>query len=563
MLSWRGTVVTMVAAPTMAQSRPEARVFRVEELLAHARAGRIRVPVFQRAFKWEREDVRKLLDSICRGYPIGTLLLWSKLGPAGRITLGDLTFEVSEQSAWFVVDGQQRIVSMVSALSARGGRADKFDLYFDLMKAEIVWPGRTGVLRTHLPLDRVVDSEDLLAWLDDNRAALTPDHVRLAIRVGKALREYEIPAYVVSVDDESIVREIFERTNTTGKALAASDVFNALHAPADRQPAVGLRDVVERLRLRSLGDLEEDHVLRSLLAIEHKDPSGDLQRQLEGVDILAAVERVERAMERVFGFLAQDAGIPHLRLLPYHSPLTALSAYFDRFPTPSARARRLLTRWLWRGTVTGELRGDGKGMRPALEAVRAASNDEVAARDVLLSVATRRPTWTPGEPFNLRHARSRLSVIALVDLRPQDLRTAELIDVAALLDSAHDLAPQIVSHRPAGISDEDATVYSSVGNRILHPESKGGSVLSILIAAAKETQTGLPQVAGTVPSPHVLASHAISAAAMAALRSGDRVGFLRVRRDVIDAATVRLVDRHAEWEHSDRLSIAALSAEDD
>ena len=546
----------------MAQARPEARVFRVEELLTYARAGRIRVPAFQRAFKWEREDIRKLLDSVWRGYPIGTLLLWLKVGDPGRVTLGDLNFEVSEQSAWFVVDGQQRIVSLVSTLLARGGRAEKFDLYFDLVNAEIVWPGRTGVPPTHLPLDRVVDSDYLLAWVDDNRAALTPEQVRLAFRVGKALREYEIPAYVVSVDDERVVREIFERTNSTGKALEVSEVFNALHASADRRPAVSLRDVVERLRLRSLGELEENHVVRSLLAIEHKDPSGDLQRQLAGIDIPAAVERAERALERVFGFLAQDAGIPHLRLLPYHSPLTALSAYFDRFSTPSPRARRLLTRWLWRGNVTGELKGDATGMRPALDAIRAASDDEVAARDVLRSVAARRPTWTPGEPFNLRRARSRLSMIALVDLRPRDLRTGEPIDITGLLDSGHDLALQIVPHRPARISDDDAAVYSSVGNRILQPDGPG-TVLSILTAESRQIQVGLSQLAGGSPSPHVLASHAISADAMAALRDGDRTAFLRSRRDVIEAATVRLIDRHAEWEHSDRLSISALSTEED
>lgn len=407
-----------------------------------------------------------------------------------------------------------------------------------------------------------MDSEDLLAWVDDNRAALTPEQVRLAFRVGKALREYEIPAYVVNVDDELVVREIFERTNATGKELTVSEVFNALHAPAGRQPAVSLRDVVERLRLRSLGDLEENHVLRSLLAIEHRDQSGDLQRQLAGIDVPAAVERVEKAMERVFGFLAQDAGIPHLRLLPYHSPLTALSAYFDQFPTPSTRARRLLTRWLWRGNMTGELRGDGRGMRPALEAVREHFDDEWAAHHVLMTVATTRPDWKPGAPFNLRHARSRLSMIALADLRPRDLRTGEPIDVAALLDSASDPAPQIIGHRPATTSDEDVAVYSSVGNRILHPESKSESVLSMLVAASPQ-QPQLPYTASSGLSSHALASHAISAQALTALRKGDRVAFLRIRRDDIEAATVRLVDRHAEWDHSDRLSIAALTAEDD
>jgi hypothetical protein len=551
----------MVAVPAMAQSRPEAKTFRVEDLLSHARAGRIRVPAFQRAFKWEREDVRKLLDSIWRGYPIGTLLLWSRLGPAERVTLGDLAFEVSEQSAWFVVDGQQRIVSLVSTLLAHGRRGDKFDLYFDLVKAEILWPGRAGILATYLPLDRLVDSEELLAWIDDNRGALTQEQVKLAIRVGKVLREYEIPAYIVSVEDEGVVREIFERTNATGKELTVSEVFHALHAPAGRQPAISLRDVVERLRVRSQGELEEDHVLRSLLAIEQRDPSGDLQRQLEGIDIPVAVARVEKALERVFGFLAQDAGIPHLRLLPYLSPLTALSVYFDRFSTPSTRARRLLTRWLWRGNVTGELRGDARGMRPALEAVRSATDNEVAARNVLLTVAATRPAWSPGAAFNLRYARSRLSVIALADLRPRDLRTGEPIDITAMLDSERDPAPQIFGHRPATVSDEEATVYSSVGNRILYPPSRQESVLSLLLAASPP-QPELPYTS-TALSPHALASHAISAASLAALRKGERVAFLKIRRDDIEAATVGLVDRHAEWEHSDRLSIAALASQDD
>jgi hypothetical protein len=366
---------------------------------------------------------------------------------------------------------------------------------------------------------------------------------------------------VVNIDDERVVREIFERTNSTGKSLAVSDVFNALHTPINRQPAGSLQDVVQRLRVRSVGDIDEDQVVRSLLAIEGRDLAGDLQRQLLDVDIPAALERVERAMDRVFGFLAQDAGIPHLRLLPYHSPLTVLSALFNRFPTPSTRARRLLTRWLWRGTASGESRGDGKGMRPALEAVRSGASDEATAQGILATVSTRRPDFERSEQFNLRYARSRLSAIALLELRPHDLRTGEPLDVPALLNGHDDIAPQIISRRPASLSATQAAAFSSVGNRVLHPSHGDVSLLAMLVAAAR-AQAGLPANTSSI-SAHVLASHAISPQALQALRDDDRVAFLELRREQIDVATAQLVDRHAEWNHSDRRSIAALSYEED
>jgi hypothetical protein len=535
-------------------------VFRVEELLAYARAGRIRVPEFQRAFKWEREDVQKLLDSVWRGYPIGTLLLWSKTMPAGDLRLGELQFGVSQQPGWFVVDGQQRVVSLTSTLMPHGPRGARFDLYFDLDRQSIVPAPRTALPKHLLPLDQVVDSEDLLGWIDTHRSDLTGEQIRLAIRVGKAVREYEIPGYVVTIDDEQVVREIFERTNSTGKALEVAEVFNALHAPSGRQPATSLKDVVDRLRARLLGELDESLVLRCLLAIEGKDASGELQRQLVGVDVPRAVERTERALDRVFGFLAQDAGIPHLRMLPYKSPLTALSTYFDRFPEPSPRARRLLTRWLWRGSATGQLRGDGGGMRPALAALRDAGNAEDAARSVLRTVSARRSATTEHEPFNLRFARSLMSVIALVELRPRDLRTGAPIDVAAVLSRDEDLVRQIVGYRPAGLSADAAALYSSIGNRVIHPPIDEGSVLSILQG---EAQAALPSIAAGAVSPATLASHAISPAALARLTHGDRLGFLRLRRDDIENATARLIDRHAEWDHADRVSLDVLIEERD
>ena len=82
-------------------------------------AGRVRMPKFQREFKWEASDQRDLLDSIYRGYPVGTLLLW-KNPPSGSEASRGLRGAAQPHGELFlVVDGQQRITTLWNALGRR------------------------------------------------------------------------------------------------------------------------------------------------------------------------------------------------------------------------------------------------------------------------------------------------------------------------------------------------------------------------------------------------------------------------------------------------------------
>ena len=150
----------MLAVTSQPGPRPEAKSFRVEDLIRHARAGRLRVPTFQRGFRWERDDVEKLFDSVVRGFPIGTLLLWSREAPAERVSIGGLELDVPKQVAWYVVDGQQRVVSLVSTLIAADERNRpgpephrhldlRFDLYLDLTTGKVTHAGRPAFLALH------------------------------------------------------------------------------------------------------------------------------------------------------------------------------------------------------------------------------------------------------------------------------------------------------------------------------------------------------------------------------------------------------------------------------
>ena len=79
------TAMTTAARHTTAallDRRPEARTFSVQDLLEVVASGRLRIPSFQRGLKWDRMDARLLLESLFRGYPVGTLLLWEAAAPA-------------------------------------------------------------------------------------------------------------------------------------------------------------------------------------------------------------------------------------------------------------------------------------------------------------------------------------------------------------------------------------------------------------------------------------------------------------------------------------------------
>ena len=89
----------------------------VGKLVSDVIEGRVGLPDLRRPFVWKDSDVRDLLDSMLRGYPIGYCVLWEapddQEGKKSSIGLNEKNYETPKE---LVIDGQQRLTALISSL---------------------------------------------------------------------------------------------------------------------------------------------------------------------------------------------------------------------------------------------------------------------------------------------------------------------------------------------------------------------------------------------------------------------------------------------------------------
>jgi hypothetical protein len=333
--------------------RPRAESLKVEDLISAAEEGRLRVPEFQRPLRWSSKNVVELFDSIVRGFPIGSLLLWSKELPPGVQRFGPVEVQApAQREGLLLVDGQQRVTALIGALrhptqSPCGGVHSVWvnlrDYTFEVMRTaptDLYW----------LPLNVIGDRKRLHQWSRKFQLGSEADElVNRAFDLEKMIMNYAVPAYVVVDATLDVLKLIFSRVNNAGVALTDSEVFNALFGAEEDQPLARLAEALHRNT--GFGQLSEDWLLRCVRAVHDANPRRDFSEQDRPDSAL--INRTIQALTLACDFIITEAEIPHSALLPYRGPLIVLARLFGLHPQLTPRDRTLLVRWLWRGALSG------------------------------------------------------------------------------------------------------------------------------------------------------------------------------------------------------------------
>ncbi len=531
-------------------TKPEVTRIRPPDLIERVREGRIRLPRFQRPFRWEPKDVEQLFDSVLRGYPIGNLLMWERSAPAEQMTIGHLRIQApADDRAWWVVDGQQRLTGLVGALTSDAETTDpRFRIYYDLAVGEFTSLSRSRRPQEHqLPVAVAVDNRELLRWQRD-RPWLNDAQFEQCDALSTAIRQYEIPVYIVQGDDEEALKNIFDRMNTFGKRMTRVEVFNALHSVSEDRSPSDLGSLGATSVAAGFGAVPQQLLMQCVMASREGRTDREFRNEFKDEDDRhEAFSRAERALDQAIAFLRETVGVPHIRLLPYSLFLPVLVRFATLFGTPEGRAAELLRRWVWRGsTVQVAPQGNTAALRNFAAAV---ADDPVGSAAGLLDLLPRRPgdrLWEPDlRQTGLNRAQAKLNVLAMLDLEPVLLETwrdAEGQEIAttgarvrttavlgALLDEHVPILQPIVTAEAA----QRNPFGDSLANRIIHPPFAQGQAWQTL--------------AGDDLSPEALHSHLLDRESLEHVRAHQVEEFLEFRGLELTDALSERVQRRALW----------------
>lgn len=304
----------------------EHQTLKVKQLVDDYRAGRIVIPEFQRDYVWRRGKAPRLIDSLYRGFPISSLLLWQSTEQT-RARRRDPRPIRSSVMSW-LIDGQQRVITLSRTMDGDEG----IDVVFNPDREEFrLANAATQKDRNWFRVAELWDDElyrQLRRNLDGSRYA---DKREARFETLRKILDYEIP--VVRMVDHSFTDAVnaFTRINTLGVRLKKEDIESAqIAARHSGFIADEVTPFLAELRRQGFNRLNIMHLFRACAFVAKPDGRNRTPlHELERPDVLKAWKTTQRATEQAIGLIRSEFGLVNMNILWSGSlvvPIIALCA---------------------------------------------------------------------------------------------------------------------------------------------------------------------------------------------------------------------------------------------
>ncbi len=335
--------------------------FSIKHLINDLERGRIRIPSFQRGFVWEPERVSYFIDTIYKGFPFGSILLWRTKNPLRternfgpyKLPSNDPEYPID-----YVLDGQQRITSIFgifqNSLTAEENQKTSWaNLFFELNSKDSV-PFKylddpdNYDSNQFFPLKYVFSSpkyRDITRKLDQN----------LAIKIDELVDKFsqaKIPIESFETENMQYVATVFERINRQGVDLDIFQLLAAWNWSEEFDLLEQFKEISEELEPFGFKNIGSDLLLKCCSAVINNTSKSEDFINIPGSDVRQKFDEIKTGIFRAIDFLKTDLNVFSLKLLPMENILVVLTSFFassQRQPHPVPQEQyQIIKKWFWR-----------------------------------------------------------------------------------------------------------------------------------------------------------------------------------------------------------------------
>jgi len=332
-------------------------------LMDDVSSGRLKIPQFQREFVWEIKKSASLLDSVVKGYPVGSFIFWKTRERLRSVkNIGNLNLPEPAKGDYvnFVLDGQQRITSLFATVKGEkivrdnGKEEDFSEIYIDLEAKE------DEKIVTNEIEDK--EKEQLIKLTDLLYGDLT-SLVQFPAKYHSKLAEYKktIESYnysVIQVGDVPIdvASEIFTRVNEGGKPLSPFEIMVAKTYDHEKNfdLAEKFDQLVDTLKKVDYETISNATVLQIAALILTKECKRKIILNLNKEKFIELWGKVTDAVESAVGYFKDYYRIPVSQLLPYNALVVPFAYFFYHHnDKPTGDKQKYLQDFFWRVALAG------------------------------------------------------------------------------------------------------------------------------------------------------------------------------------------------------------------
>lgn len=341
---------------------PEPQSVTFSSLFAEITDGTIKIPQFQRDFVWTKERSATLLDSIVKGYPIGTFILWKTSERLRSIrNIGGLVLPETPKGdpVKYVLDGQQRLTSLFVTLKGLLVIRDDQHEDFSHFWVDLGASDREEIILTdisHLDKKRIIQLKDLLSG-DFTFLASFPTEYQENIRAYRnRIEAYQFSAILMKDAPIDVATEVFTRLNVGGKPLSVFEIMVAKTYDTDEHFDLSekYKELAETLEGVDYGTLPPSTILQALSVVICKLCRKEDILRLSKQDVIRTWPKVVDAVHAAVDYFRNYYRIPVSRLLPYAALLVPFAYFFAKHPDrPIGDQQRYLHDFFWRVALGG------------------------------------------------------------------------------------------------------------------------------------------------------------------------------------------------------------------